>query len=99
MTARLSIFIFRCPLAEKFVSLLHKATDFAGPALHFGVGRGHVPREFVIVVGLQGSLGNERANPRVLERLVPHRDLFLEDTQTLARRAEAALEILQVAFL
>ena len=58
-------------------------------------GRAATPPELAIFLRLQRGLGHQRANPRVVEGVVPHHHLLFEHVQALPRRRQAPLHVFQ----
>jgi hypothetical protein len=70
----------------------------AEATLHFGVSDRHVASQILVLFGLEGGLRHQCSNPRVVEGVIPNRDLFFQDAQALAGLRQLALEVPETAF-
>jgi hypothetical protein len=71
---------------------------FAEATLHLGVGDRYVASQILVLFGLQGGLGHQRSDPRVIEGVIPYRDLFFQDAQALTGLGQLALKVPETAF-
>src|SRR5665213_1710683 len=98
ITTRLSIVILRCPFTQELITRREELSHFARSTHHLGVCHHDVTGEFIVFLRLQGRLGYQCANPRVVQGVVPHFDLFFQYRKAFSGLRQLALHVHQTAF-